>query len=639
VVSSSAYPTQASYQTTYAYDSAGEQVSATTPATAAAPSGATTTETYDAAGNTLTRTDPNGVTTTWTYTPLNMAATVSYSGSSAHSVSYGYDADGSRTSMSDATGSSSYIYDPFGELTSMTNGAGQVTGYGYNGDGEPRTVTYPLPSTATWASTPTVSYTYDNAGRLTTVTDFNGQNISIGNTADGLPNSVTLGSTGDSIATSYSATDTASAIALKNSGGTTLQSFSYSDSPAGTILSETDTPSSAQSPATYTYDAQGRVTSMTPGSGSANSYAFDASSNLTALPTGGTGSYDKNGELTSATLSGTSTSYSYNADGERLSAVQGGTTTASGTWNGATQLTSYDNAAANMTAASYDGDGLRATATYGASTQDFVWNDISSLPQVLMDSGNAYIYGDGLAPAEQVNLATGVVTYLVTDSLGSIRGVVNGSGSLTGTTSYDAWGNTETSGGLTATTPFGYVGGYTDADGLVFLLARYYDPSTGQFLSVDPLVGQTLQPYAYADGNPVSNTDPTGESSCFSGGGISYHSYSGRWVFSLRIPACIFGAVITGTVFAKLYKLVYAAVGIRGVIGELALTIGGVLESEVLAYVVYALVGTWGVMATYYTIGCLFNYWASDDGIGVTLTVGHNKWNQITYMYPTMGCY
>jgi YD repeat-containing protein len=132
VISSSAYPIQASYQTTYAYDSAGEQVSVTTPATAASPSGATTTETYDAAGNTLTRTDPGGVTTTWTYTPANLTGSVTYSGGAAHSASYGYDADGSRTSMSDATGSSSYGYDPFGELTSATNGAGQVTGYGYN---------------------------------------------------------------------------------------------------------------------------------------------------------------------------------------------------------------------------------------------------------------------------------------------------------------------------------------------------------------------------------------------------------------------------------------------------------------------------------------------------------------------------
>ena len=427
VVSSSAYPTQASYQTTYAYDSAGEQVSATTPATAAAPSGATTTATYDAGRQ---HAHPHRPERRHHDLDLHARRTCRVGqllGASAHSVSYGYDANGSRTSMTDATGSSSYRYDPFGELTSATNGAGQVTGYGYNADGQATTITYPLPATATWASTHTVSYGYDNAELLTGVTDFNGQQISIGNTADGLPNSVTLGSTGDTLTTTYSATDAASAIALKNSGGTTLQSFSYSDSPAGTILTETDTPSSAQSPAAYTYDAQGRVTSMTPGTGSAHSYGFDASSNLTTLPTGGTGSYDKAGELTSASLGGTTTSYTYNADGERLSAVTGGTTVASGTWNGAAQLTSYDNAAGDMTAATYDGDGLRATATYGASTQDFVWNDVSTLPQLLMDSGNAYIYTGGVAPAEQVNLATGTVTYLVTDSLGSVRGVVNSS--------------------------------------------------------------------------------------------------------------------------------------------------------------------------------------------------------------------
>jgi RHS repeat-associated protein len=163
-----------------------------------------------------------------------------------------------------------------------------------------------------------------------------------------------------------------------------------------------------------------------------------------------------------------------------------------------------------MTAASYDGDGLRATATYGASTQDFVWNDVTSLPQVLMDSGNAYIYTSGVAPAEQVNLATGTVTYLVTDSLGSVRGTVSGTGTLTATTSYDAWGNPETTGGLTASTPYGYAGGYTDATGLEYLINRYYDPATGQFTSVDPALAQTQQPYAYADGNPVSNADPDG---------------------------------------------------------------------------------------------------------------------------------
>ena len=510
IVDPTSHQTQAQYQTTSSYDSAGELASTTAPATAAAPSGTKTTSTYDAAGNMLTRTDPNGVTTTWTYTPLNLAATITYSGSSAHSVTYGYDASGNKTTMTDATGSSSYIYDPFGELTSATNGARQTTVYGYNADGRLNSVTYPLPPSATWATSPTVTYGYDNADLLSSVADFGGNQITIGNTADGLPNSATLGTSGDTIPTTYDNNDTPSAISLKN-GTSTLQSFTYTDSPAGTILNETDTPNSSQSPAVYTYDAKSRVTSMTPGTGSTLNYSFDASSNLATLPTGGTGTYDDAGELTSSTLSGTTTTYAYSADGQRLTSKQGSTTISSATWNGAGQLTAYSDGTANMTDATYNGDGVRASSTAGGTSQAYTWNTVSSLPKLIMDSTNAYIYDGGLAPAEQVNLSTGTVTYLMTDLLGSVRGTVNSSGALAGTANYDAWGNPESPGGLTSTTPFGYAGAYTDQTGLIYLLNRYYDPSTGQFISLDPAIAQTLLPYAYADGNPISNVDPFGE--------------------------------------------------------------------------------------------------------------------------------
>ena len=42
------------------------------------------------------------------------------------------------------------------------------------------------------------------------------------------------------------------------------------------------------------------------------------------------------------------------------------------------------------------------------------------------------------------------------------------------------------------------------------VLARYYDPSTGQFLTVDPDVAFTWSPYGYAAGNPVNRLDPSG---------------------------------------------------------------------------------------------------------------------------------
>ncbi|MHB8264068.1 MAG: RHS repeat-associated core domain-containing protein, partial [Acidimicrobiales bacterium] len=85
----------------------------------------------------------------------------------------------------------------------------------------------------------------------------------------------------------------------------------------------------------------------------------------------------------------------------------------------------------------------------------------------------------------------------------------NSSGTMTGQASYDAYGNV-IAGGLSNITPFGYAGGYTDPTGLVYLINRYYDPSTGQFVSVDPLVSLTNQPYQYVGGDPVNQVDPLG---------------------------------------------------------------------------------------------------------------------------------
>jgi RHS repeat-associated protein len=511
--SSSPYATSSSYQTTYSYDSLGELVTQTAPATTWAGSGQVTTTTYDPAGNVLTLDNPDGVTATNTYTPLGEVSGTSYS-DSTHSVSYTYDADGGRTAMTDASGTSTSTYDPFGELISTENGASKTLSYSYDALGDTTSITYPLGSGATWATTDTVNYGYDAASVLTSVTDFNGNTSSVTNSADGLPTAISLGASGDTLSTSYDASDSPSSITLSN--GSTLQEFAYSDVPSGSIASETDTPSGSLTPASYTYDAQSRVTQMTPGSGSANTYTNDASSNLTTLPTGSSSTtYDHASELTASVRSGTTTSYTYDASGNRTQASVAGTTTVSATYNGAAQLTSYSNPAANTSSATYDGDGMRTTATTtpsggSASTANFVWDKTTPVPRVLMDSTNAYLYGPSGTPMEQVNLSSGTITYLSSDALGSVRGVVSSSGSLTASTSYDAYGNPETTGGLMSYTPFGFAGGYTDPTGLVYLVHRYYDPATGQFLNVDPLVDLTGAPYFYAGDDPVNEVDPSG---------------------------------------------------------------------------------------------------------------------------------
>jgi len=90
---------------------------------------------------------------------------------------------------------------------------------------------------------------------------------------------------------------------------------------------------------------------------------------------------------------------------------------------------------------------------------------------------------------------------------------------VVGTATYDAYGQVLTQTGTL--TPCGYAGQYTDAEsGLQYLRARYYDPATQQFLTVDPLLAQTEQAYAYAGGSPTNASDPSGhKAECLLEGG------------------------------------------------------------------------------------------------------------------------
>ena len=49
------------------------------------------------------------------------------------------------------------------------------------------------------------------------------------------------------------------------------------------------------------------------------------------------------------------------------------------------------------------------------------------------------------------------------------------------------------------------------ASGLYYMRARWYDPATGVFTSVDPAVAQTEAPYSYANDDPLDVVDPTGQ--------------------------------------------------------------------------------------------------------------------------------
>jgi len=71
------------------------------------------------------------------------------------------------------------------------------------------------------------------------------------------------------------------------------------------------------------------------------------------------------------------------------------------------------------------------------------------------------------------------------------------------------WGERQTG---TLQTGKGYcanLGHQEDETGLVYMRARYYEPTTGRFISEDP-ARDGVNWYLYADGNPVNRVDPTG---------------------------------------------------------------------------------------------------------------------------------
>lgn len=126
---------------------------------------------------------------------------------------------------------------------------------------------------------------------------------------------------------------------------------------------------------------------------------------------------------------------------------------------------------------------------------------------LLTDGTTRYLYGPGDLPVAEITAST--VRYLHADQANSVRTTTNNTGTVVATATWDAYGGRLAT---TGTQPrLGWQGQYTDPDtNLVYLRARYYDPTTATFLTLDPLQDETQTPYTYAYNDPWSYTDPSG---------------------------------------------------------------------------------------------------------------------------------
>ena len=110
------------------------------------------------------------------------------------------------------------------------------------------------------------------------------------------------------------------------------------------------------------------------------------------------------------------------------------------------------------------------------------------------------------------------VVYYHTDALGSPVAITYATGAVIERSEYEPYG--ELLNRPLADGP-GYTGHVSDQEtGLSYMQQRYYDPSLGEFLSVDPVTPQgtpllAFNRYRYANGNPYRFTDPDGRLAWF----------------------------------------------------------------------------------------------------------------------------
>ncbi len=244
--------------------------------------------------------------------------------------------------------------------------------------------------------------------------------------------------------------------------------------------------------------------------GTTTGYAYDNDGNLTTDGPA-TNAYNAQDQLTSATTSAGTTNYSYTLNGELASATPPGGPAANDTWD------AYgDVASAGTVSYGYDALGRLTTRAAGSGSATSL-SYLGTSDTLASDGTSDYSYTpSGAVTGAQQSGGTAYTT--MTDQHGDVIGAFSPTASTTslaGSSSYSPYG-TETN--ANDAENLGYQGDYTDpTTGLVYMNARWYNPATGTFTSSDTLGGTPVpstvdgNPYAYAGGNPLTNTDLSGQ--------------------------------------------------------------------------------------------------------------------------------
>ena len=227
--------------------------------------------------------------------------------------------------------------------------------------------------------------------------------------------------------------------------------------------------------------------------------------------------YDKDGNMVYGPLNGVMTSFIYDC---RNRLIQAGTT-------------KYE----------YDAEDNRTAVIKNAGTTEeirteYVVDSVEELSRTLMateiKNGNKavtyFYYGNGLLAQE--NAKEGYLTYHF-NNVGNTNAVTDENGNVKYSYAYNPYG--ELTQGTYGQVMFLFNGQYgvaSDDNGLYYMRARYYNVSIKRFINQDVVTGkiaesQSLNRYAYVEGNPVSYLDPFGLEKYDKDG--YFQLYSGYW--------------------------------------------------------------------------------------------------------------
>jgi len=524
----------------YTYDSRGRQTRVEAPDTGTVVLG------YDDADRLVSRTDARGRTVTYAYDDLDRRTAVREGAVTLADWVYDGAPGGKGLPASSTRYSSGGAY-----VTS-------VTGYDVRGRRTGTAVTIPAAETGV-AGTYTTEFTYneDDQPATTTLPAVGGlaqEKVTHGYDALGNPSTLT-GLAPYVAATSY---DELGELSSRSSGPSGRQIHRYYGwDPATRWLANVSAYRDTEAQPTladrtYAYDAVGNVISIVDAQDDTTDrqcfrhdhlrrlvQAWTPGGECTAAPTsGGLGgpapywhdySYDRLGnrlgEVWHATAGDTTRTYTYQADQPHLvrSVATIGSTTAtygydaSGnttsrpgqtvTWDAEGRLTT-----AGSEAVVYDADGNQLVrrdatgttvylghtevhrSTSGTTTARRYYGQAGSVVAVRTPSRLSWLVDDhqGTAAVAVADQAGQPVARRYQLPFGGARGAAPG------------WWDGDR----------GFVGGTTGPAGLVHLGAREYDPAIGRFVSADPIVDATdpqqMHGYSYANGSPVTLSDPDG---------------------------------------------------------------------------------------------------------------------------------